>query len=98
MKKDSLFAGSILILALALTLNAIALLAGKRSDAPSLLPAASAQNNNNTIVPPITYLGRDTYFLTGSSDGRNVYLWYYDYSANQDDNKVYLVKSASANK
>lgn len=96
MKHQNVLAGSMLLLAVALFLNALVLWF-KPQQPPALLPSASAQNPASTTLPGIYYLARDTYFLTTNSEGNKVNLWYYDFEAQQEDNKVYLVKSATAN-
>lgn len=94
MNRQSMLIGSVLLLAVALLLNAAAIMTGNRAGSP-VLPAAQAIGP--TEQPGMYILGRDTYFLTSSSDGRNVYLWYYDFSPRMSDNTVTLVTTARAN-
>ncbi len=99
MKSQQALVGSILLLALALAINGVALLlrlAAGPSAGPTILPMAAAQNPASTTLPGIYYLARDTYFLTASSDGRQVFLWYYDFEPREEENKIRLIRVATA--
>ena len=88
MRKDYLLPASIFALAAALGLNGFAMLV-RGQGVPGLNPASLLHGQ-----PPaenqarIYYLARDTYFLTSAADGRTVYLWNYDYSPMDRENKI----------
>lgn len=90
MKKNSLLAGAILLLALALFANAAALLL--RTESP-VLPQVSAQGNNPRDV---YFLGADTYFVTAGGNGDEVYLWQYKYHPRPEATELNFIRSAHA--
>jgi len=93
MQANRMLIGSILLLALALFANAVALMGGRGGGA-AVIPAVSA--NPLQDQTGLYFLGRDTFFLTSSSDGKNVFLWYYDYSPQREDNRVDFVRRTVA--
>ena len=98
MNSQKMLAGSILLLAVGLLANAAALWmrpAGAGVGAMPLVSLAEAQPRND--AGPIYYLlGRSTYLITSSSEGDEVFLWYYNFSPNRRDNKLEFVNKAGA--
>jgi hypothetical protein len=93
-----LLAGAIALLALGLLANAAVLLL-RRGDAASpavMLPPLQAQPFGGEAASPYYFLGRDTYFVTSSADGKNVYLWYYDFDPQRAKNAVFFVNKGTA--
>ncbi len=96
--KNKVLAGAVLMLALALTLNAVAILLNRSSSTGSTFATPAAANVGGDGLPGIFYLGRDTYFITSSTEGNSVFLWYYDYSPNREDNRLIAIDQLSVSK
>lgn len=92
MKKEHLLPAAIVALAVALALNGAALLF--RGQPVAIVPPATAQIPAENQAR-IYYLARDTYFLTASADGRTVYLWNYDYSPVDRENRIVPVLTST---
>ncbi len=95
MYRDKLMPGAILLLAVALLFNGVALLSRPDPQARGIAPAplAAADQTGPRIDPPIYYLSRNTYFITAGSDGREVHLWFYNHSPVMRQNSIEHVLS-----
>ena len=99
MQNRNLLPGAIILLALGLFANAAVALLGHGNSvqgaASQFTSAAPQYQGNAPDQSGIIYLGRDTYFMTHGNDGKQVYVWYYDYNPIRGDNKVEFVTSAA---
>lgn len=97
MRKEHLLSGAILLLAVGLILNAIALFAG-RGNPPLRAPMMATPAHAISDQPATNYylLGRDTYLLTASADGSQVFLWYYDHSPQKGNTSIEFIRKSIA--
>ncbi|CAN5376203.1 hypothetical protein BH09SUM1_BH09SUM1_02580 [soil metagenome] len=99
MKSGTLLPGALLLVALGLLANAAVALSDRGENprrASQFVTTGTAQPGSGQDQGGIYYLGRDTYFLTHSQDGRQVYLWYYNYNPVRGENTLeYVVGSAA---
>ena len=84
---------SILLTALITSLIVLAVQALFTNQSPSLVPQASAQN----IVPGQNYvLTQDTFIITASSSGSDVYVYYFDANPDKDNSTIKFITKAKA--
>ncbi len=87
----TLMSGAIVLLALALFANAVALLV--RGEPTRVLPEAAADNNPRNIY---TLSPADSYFITASERGDQIFLWKFKYHPREEENEIYFLKRAQA--
>ncbi len=90
MHRDRFLAGALLLLAVALLFNGVALLSRPDPGAHGIAlgSLAGADQSRQHVDPPMYFLGRNTYFITAGQDGREVHLWFYNHSPVMRQNSI----------